>query len=298
MKIEDIHAFIAFVQLQSTSLAAQHLGISQPAITRRIQNLENDCGIQLFDRHTRPLKLTAKGREIFEQCCVIDREFNILKRLVALKNQDETQLRIGIPNSLSEAGLFSILQELKKDFPAARIEMTTGWGKDLLQQLERRELDGIIATARDHTSLPKNYALKIMGALHIRPMVSKRLAKTGQFSVQEIQELGWILNHQGCGFRQYLTEKIQQLDLGLKLKIEVTGTGLQMDLVSQGLGVGYFAQELVAFHRPGLELTAVDVEGLDLDLMVYNASHGHLSATQQEIFNVMMEQVNQQLHLG
>lgn len=45
MKIEDIEAFVCFVNVQSTSLAAQKLGISQPAITRRIQNLESDLGL-------------------------------------------------------------------------------------------------------------------------------------------------------------------------------------------------------------------------------------------------------------
>ncbi|MDO7192617.1 LysR family transcriptional regulator [Acinetobacter nosocomialis] len=45
MEIEDIESFVCFVNVQSTSLAAQQLGISQPAITRRIQNLESDLGL-------------------------------------------------------------------------------------------------------------------------------------------------------------------------------------------------------------------------------------------------------------
>ncbi|ATO21226.1 hypothetical protein BS636_16165 (plasmid) [Acinetobacter sp. LoGeW2-3] len=126
MKIEDIHAFIAFVKLQSTSLTAQQLGITQPAVTRRIQSLEQACSVQLFDRNTRPLKLTAKGREIYEQCCIIEQEFNRLKQIIALQSADSTHLRIGIPNSLSESGIFGMIQDLKKIFPLQKLKLVQG----------------------------------------------------------------------------------------------------------------------------------------------------------------------------
>ena len=171
MKIEDIHAFIAFVKLQSTRLTAQQLGITQPAVTRRIQSLEQACSVQLFDRNTRPLKLTAKGREIYEQCCIIKQEFNRLKQIIALQSVDSTHLRIGIPNSLSESGIFGMIQDLQKDFPSAKIEISTGWSKELLSKLAQNELDGIISTAKEHSVFPKDYFLKIMGTLHIRPVV-------------------------------------------------------------------------------------------------------------------------------
>jgi len=298
MKIEDIHAFTAFVKLQSTSLTAQQLGITQPAVTRRIQNLEQACAVQLFDRNTRPLKLTAKGREIYEQCCVIEREFNSLKQIIALQSQAEMLLRIGIPNSLSESGIFGMLQELQKDFPSVKIEISTGWGKDLLSKLAQGELDGVISTAKEHSVFPKNYSLKIMGALHIRPVVSKALSKSGVSTWEDLQELGWILNNEGCGFRQFLTDQLELQCQRLNLKIEVTGASIQLDLVRQGIGAGFFAQELISKNPHFAQLSVIDTEELNLDVIVYNAHREDLSQTQTEVFDVVMERFNQQLNLA
>lgn len=58
MKISDIDAFAAVVRCQSLSQAAYDLGITQPAITRRVQNLEEALGIELLDRNTKPMRPT------------------------------------------------------------------------------------------------------------------------------------------------------------------------------------------------------------------------------------------------
>ncbi|UUS59085.1 MULTISPECIES: LysR family transcriptional regulator [unclassified Acinetobacter] len=297
MKIEDIHAFIAFVKLQSTSLTAQQLGITQPAVTRRIQSLEQACSVQLFDRNTRPLKLTAKGREIYEQCCIIEQEFNRLKQIIALQSADSTHLRIGIPNSLSESGIFGMIQDLQKDFPSAKIEISTGWGKELLSKLAHDELDGVISTAKEHNAFPKDYSLKIMGTLHIRPVVAKSLSRSGVSTWEDLQDLGWILNNKGCGFREFLTEQLEKQYKQLNLKIEVTGTRIQLDLIQQGVGAGFLAQELI-FQTPHFhQLSIIDTGELNLDVIVYNARRENLSHAQTELFDVIMERFNQKLHL-
>ncbi|WP_232829681.1 LysR family transcriptional regulator [Rahnella sp. NRRL B-41462] len=62
MKIEDLTAFVAVIRLQSTRLAADELGLTQPAITRRVQNFEESLGIPLLNRQTKPLKPTPDGQ--------------------------------------------------------------------------------------------------------------------------------------------------------------------------------------------------------------------------------------------
>lgn len=54
MRIDDIDALLAVVQFSSLSQAAEHLGITQSAITRRLQSLEQSLGTRLLDRQTKP----------------------------------------------------------------------------------------------------------------------------------------------------------------------------------------------------------------------------------------------------
>jgi DNA-binding transcriptional LysR family regulator len=68
MKLDEMEAFVEVVRSQSLSHAANALGLTQPAVTRRLQNLEEALGVELLDRNTKPLKPTPLGRAIFEQC--------------------------------------------------------------------------------------------------------------------------------------------------------------------------------------------------------------------------------------
>ena len=55
--------FLAIAQAGSVSKAAQGLYLSQPAVSRSLKRLEEDLGVQLFDREAAPLRLTQAGEE-------------------------------------------------------------------------------------------------------------------------------------------------------------------------------------------------------------------------------------------
>lgn len=61
--LDDIRAFLVIAELQSFSQAAERLAVSQSALTRRIQKIEDHLGARLFDRSTRRVDLTAVGRD-------------------------------------------------------------------------------------------------------------------------------------------------------------------------------------------------------------------------------------------
>ena len=67
MKIDDLNAFVAVIRCQTISQAADALQLTQPAITRRVQNFEEALGVELLDRNTKPLKPTSMGLRVYGQ---------------------------------------------------------------------------------------------------------------------------------------------------------------------------------------------------------------------------------------
>ena len=61
--LSDLRAFIAVAELSSFRAAAETIHLSQPALSRRIDKLEDALGVRLFDRDTRNVELTAVGRD-------------------------------------------------------------------------------------------------------------------------------------------------------------------------------------------------------------------------------------------
>jgi DNA-binding transcriptional LysR family regulator len=65
MNTADLAAFIEVARFESFSLAAEKLHLTQPAVSKRVQNLEETLGVNLFDRVGRRVQLTEAGRALF-----------------------------------------------------------------------------------------------------------------------------------------------------------------------------------------------------------------------------------------
>ena len=67
MNLRDLEAYVAVVETGSIIGASARLNLTQPGVTRRIQNLEDGLGAVLLDRQSKPLRPTNAGREAYEQ---------------------------------------------------------------------------------------------------------------------------------------------------------------------------------------------------------------------------------------
>src|SRR5450756_866554 len=83
MKTDDLRAFDAVVRYGSISEAARSMDLTQSAITRRIQNLEEALGAQLLDRSTKPPHPSLLGLRVYQQTKTVLREIDALAGLVA-----------------------------------------------------------------------------------------------------------------------------------------------------------------------------------------------------------------------
>jgi LysR family transcriptional regulator, benzoate and cis,cis-muconate-responsive activator of ben and cat genes len=66
MELRHLRYFVAVVEEQSFTKAAEKLFIAQPPLSRQIQNLEQELDIQLFERGSRPLKTTEAGQFFYQ----------------------------------------------------------------------------------------------------------------------------------------------------------------------------------------------------------------------------------------
>ncbi|SQC87538.1 LysR family transcriptional regulator [Klebsiella pneumoniae] len=236
MRIDDIDALLATVQFSSLNQAAEYLGITQSAITRRLQRLEQELNVTLLERQTRPLTLTAAGHRVYEQCLSIKRE---TKKLYSLLDPE------GEPQSLSEIALPAALSALSQQFPGLSPQITCGWSGQLQRRLENGELDGMLAMGPAQQSFAEGYSGRLLCPLEVVPIVGRRLNLRAS-SLREYAERGWILNPDGCGLRAGLIRELQSQGLRLTLNVESAGAQLQIALVAQGLGLGLVPRAALA----------------------------------------------------
>ncbi|HGO5398270.1 TPA: LysR family transcriptional regulator [Klebsiella oxytoca] len=245
MRIDDIDALLATVQFSSLNQAAEYLGITQSAITRRLQRLEQTLNVTLLERQTRPLTLTAAGHRVYEQCLSIKRETKKLYGLLDPEAEPHGILRLGVPQSVAEIALQPALTALRQQFPALRPQVTCGWSGLLQKRLESVELDGVLAMGPEQQRFAEGYGGRLLCPLDIAVIAAKSW-RLHAGALRDCAEKGWVLNPDGCGLRAGLIRELQSHGLRLALNVETAGAQLQISLVAQGLGLGLVPRAALA----------------------------------------------------
>ncbi|MBA1290359.1 LysR family transcriptional regulator [Pseudomonas japonica] len=245
MKTDDIDAFVAVVRCQSISQAADSLALTQPAITRRVQNLEQALGVELFDRNTKPLKPTAIGMQVYQKCLAILREMDGLRDLVALDTPPSGVLRLGVPQTIGDIVLLNALKHLRGQFPDLRAQVVTGWGANLVSKIERGELDAAAALFPAGKVFAENIVGESIGKLELVAVCARADLPKKPIKLADCYDRGWVLNPDGCGFRAGLQRTLADQGLSLKVNLETFGTELQLGLVADGMGLGLVPRPLL-----------------------------------------------------
>ena len=108
---------LALAEERNLTRAAQKLYISQPTLTKYITRLEQDLGVQLFDRTVQPIRITRAGQVFIEEMQKIQtRETNLRTRLKAI-SRDAESFSIGIPTIRAEYVLPGVLPGFLEKYP-------------------------------------------------------------------------------------------------------------------------------------------------------------------------------------
>lgn len=281
MKIDDIDAFVAVIRCQSISLAAQSLGLTQPAITRRVQNFEQALGIELFDRNTKPLKPTAMGVQVYQKCLAILREMDSLRELVASDSPPSGLLRLGVPQTIGDAVLIDALKRLRGQFPELRAQVINGWGSQLIGKIGNGELDAAAALFPAGKVFPEGIMGQSMGKLALVVVCALNQFPEKPLRLVDCHAQGFVLNPDGCGFRAGLQRALADQGLNLRVNLETFGTELQLGLVADGMGLGLVPRALLerSAHRERLQIVALKDFKPVMDLwLIYPRFLGNMQA--------------------
>lgn len=269
MKLDEIEAFVAVVRSQSLSQAADSLALTQPAVTRRIQNFEEALGVELLDRNTKPLRTTPMGRAVYEQCRAIVREVDALQHLVTDGAPLAGVLRLGVAQTVADIAMLKGLNALRGAHPGLQARVSTGWGNPLLQKVEDGEIDAAIVLLASNRVLPDTLVGDTLGELKLAVVARKGSLKKRAHTLAQCQSQGWVLNPDGCGFRAGLQQALAAQGYALKLNLETLGTELQLGLVADGVGLGLVPLPLLRVSAHAAQLDVLQVNDFKPEIAVW-----------------------------
>lgn len=292
--LPEIEAFVAVAETGSVNRAATRLNLTQPATTRRIQNFESAVGpTPLFDRTVKPARLTAFGAHILEHC---RRVLTAVAELEACGDGSEDisgVLKAGIAHGLEETLLSSPFNLLRKTFGRIKLEVTSNWSKDLIEDVQTGSLDCAVGLLiPDHTD-PTHLVHTPIGIERILVVTNAGQVddvNNRPYRLSDLSQQPWLLNPVGCGCRAALLSAFSRLKLRIQIAADVFGEDLQLSLLAQSGGLALVPQRQFENSPYREALRIIDVTDFDL--------HGTISLMRSPIpgrFNTALDLMTKEL---
>ncbi|MEA5083626.1 MAG: LysR family transcriptional regulator [Lachnospiraceae bacterium] len=133
--------FLQVALLQNFTQAGRILGYSQSSISAQIQQLEEDVGVQLFDRIGRGVVLTQYGQELLPYAEKIVSFAAYMESFMRQENEIKGTLRLGMVESLAGMCLEPILLQYNQRFPNVKINLLVDATSTLVELLKKNQID-------------------------------------------------------------------------------------------------------------------------------------------------------------
>ena len=155
MNFLHMNYFIAVVEHESISGAAQSLFITQQTLSAHVAAMEKELGTSLFDRRPK-FRLTQAG-EIFYRYCLRFRELNdaMVNEFRDLAGESSDVLHVGISQTRSRILMPAVLLRMHEELPRVQVRLTEQTNDVLIRSLLKGELDFVIGDVPDHPELSK-----------------------------------------------------------------------------------------------------------------------------------------------
>lgn len=142
MNFRVLKAFLAVSRTGNITRAAQQLHISQPALSRRIVELEEDVGAPLFERTNRRLTLTDRGMRFEAHAREMLEVYERMKRDMAEAPEALTgKVRLGCVESSVAEFAYDVVSRMRAEHPKVTFELYSADGDDIRAGLDQDRLD-------------------------------------------------------------------------------------------------------------------------------------------------------------
>lgn len=193
MRPKQLQTFLAVLEQGSIRSAARSLGVTQPAVTRTVRELERDLGAPLVERTVKGISLTDFGQAFAPRAVFLIEEMQRARDEVRQMFENVGgQVSIGVTTSIALGVLPQAFNALRQHLPTVRVKLSEGPLPSLLSTLRNGTLDFAVAHVGARELDPKLEFIKlgevgiVVGARQGHPLMESR-------SLHDLQHAEWLL---------------------------------------------------------------------------------------------------------
>ncbi len=271
MTIRHLKLFIEVYKTMNITKAAENLNMTQPTVTRAIQELEDHYDVKLFDRINRRLSATDAGNSFYSYATKTIESFDYMEKSMSEWHHREI-ITIAATMSLGSIFIPQLIRTFKKNNPDTQIRILINNYEHIRALLHENRVD---------LALLDGYAQK--GAIHYEAFSQDKLVlllsphdircEKKSIKIEELQNDGFLLREKGSVGRNYVDVLFYSHGFPIDPVMESTSIHAIVNAVHAGLGVSILPQEMVKHSITSGFVGSCEIEGINMTRKNYIAWH-------------------------
>lgn len=263
MELHQLEYVVAVAKFHSFTKAATEINTTQPLLSQQIKKLENELGVQLFERTTRNVELTSAGRAFLLHAQKVLGEIAQSKHTVRNYLDAATgSIKLGVLPVIGHYGLTSLIANFQRQFPGVRMEFVEGTCRELLTLLSGSRISAAFVSEIDTPLSVDNYSL-IDDRLVLVTNILHPLAKRQSIDIASLSNEKFIMADPGSGLYGNFVTACQSAGFEPDILYHCNQIDTQLELVREGLAVTVLSTKAASrYHDNDLAIIGLEPEVL------------------------------------
>jgi len=280
--------FYTVAKTKSFSESSRVLHISQPAISKHIQNLEYELDTLLFYRTNRGIELTPEARHLLTY---VEKAYNFLmlgeRELQESKELTKGKISVGASTIISINFLNKYIKEFMNAHPHITIKIANDNDDKLLELLYQHNLDMIILQSNPNTNKELK-KIELRKERYCFAYLSQMGLKNPPTGLADLAQENLLLPTKNSFQRKKLEEIFTKNGLTIEPIMELENNETMLNFIKEGMGIGYIL-ESVAINNPDLNITPTnEILPQETFTLIYNENS--LTNSSKEFINLLTKE--------
>lgn len=289
MPLRAVELFCDVVAHHSFSKAAEAWGLSQPAVSQALQQLEERLGVELIDRSQRPFALTAAGSFYYEHCSRLIDEFREIEDDVrALRGKVSGRVRVMSIYSVGLLQMKEYVERYRREYPDVDLHLDYAHPDDVHAKVAREEADlGIVSFPKDGGEVEclewqRQEMVVVTASRH--PLADRRSVQ-----LRDLSELDFVAFTPDLTIRRVTDKLLKRHKVAVNVVHQFDNAENVKRAVEIGLGVALLPIDTLRRELEFGTLRAIPLADVRLErpLGIIHKRHKHLSTAAEKFIELL-----------
>ncbi len=266
MNLQNLRVFLKVAELEHITRASEELHLTQPAVTKIIQNLESEIHLELVERQGRRIVLTHAGHVLqrhAQQLFALERQME--EELEALRDLEGGQVIMAANTTAGIYLLPPIIARFHTQYPRVTLNMAILNSSEIINGTLNWQLDfGLIEGDASTLSAELHSRVFARDTLILVVAPSHPWSQVGSLRPADLATDALLLREEGSAMREMLEQELKKYDVHIHSLLTLTDNEAIKQMVMNGVAAAVVSSLTVSHELATGTLTHVPVEGLEL----------------------------------